>query len=639
MLEKIRFPIRILFIISSLAYLILAMHLPVSIYTNEGHDDALYWENAQQIIQGRWLGTYSNMTLAKGAGFPLFLAINAVLGIPVTLLIALFYLFACGLLAKTLLALNINKYFVLSIFMIILFHPALFLIRIVRDDIYPALSLVIISGVIRLVFAPQQFDNKLRSVIPYSLAFSLFWITREEGIWIIPGIIFLLIFKVLQLKKQNLPIKAIFCRFSFFTAIAIVFVSLVALVNYYNYGKFEVVDFKGEAYSHALKSLNSVDVGPELPYLPVSFAKRQVIYKISPSFEQLKDYFEEKGKGWAIHGCKFADWTCGDYAGGWFVWALRDGVASKGFYDTPVHAAEFYANITTEIHVACDEGLIKCKTNPFPLMPNISTNQMKELPEKIVSAFKLAMVQEPVAVTGGASMEPLNKLQNVRLFLGNPLTTPAESEVNTSLNGWFYSSNSNWLSLNCLVNGREVNKVVERMASPDIALHFKDHNANFQRFSISVQDSEICSVVVVTAPVNKYPVKLLKLGQTQIDSNGQSESLFIDSISNAAVNPAVEIALKIKTALATIYQKIIPYFVIVGACVYFIYLTLIVLKRKPITDIFIVSTMLWCLLLSRIIILVLVDISSFPAINFIYMSAAFPILCLAAFLSIQLLFV
>ena len=321
----------VLFFLFSLAYLILAMHLPVYLITQAGHDDALFWGHAEQIINGDWLGNYNNLTLAKGAGFSLFLAMNAILGTPVTLLIALFYLLACGLLAKTLIALNINKQFVLFIFVIILFHPALFPNRIIRDTIYPALSLIVISGVIRLIFAPQPYDNTLTSVIPYGSALAWFWLTREEGIWIVPSIMILLILRVIQLKKQNLPLKPVFYRLGVFSVIAILWVSLVAMLNYYHYGKFETVDFTGSAYSNALKSLNSVDVGEDLPYIPVSSAKRQVIYNVSPSFRQLQDYFEDKGKNWMIPSCAIYPWTCGDYAGGWFDWALRDAVASQGY--------------------------------------------------------------------------------------------------------------------------------------------------------------------------------------------------------------------------------------------------------------------------------------------------------------------
>ncbi len=639
MFEIDRLPVRVLFFLFSVAYLILAMNLPVSIYTSAGHDDALFWGNAYQIVNGNWLGAYSQMTLAKGPGFSLFLAANAALGMPVTLLMALLYLFACGLIANTLRGLGLNRYLVLIVFVVILFHPALFPLRIIRDNIYPALSLIIISGVIRIVFVRPQQDQRLLSVVPYGLVFGLFWMTREEGIWIVPGLLILLFLKVFQLKKQNLPVNYVFYRFACFLLIATMFVSLIASINYHKYGKFEVVDFKGKAYSQALKSLNSVDVGPDLPHVPVSFDKRQEIYRVSPTFAQLKDYFEDKGKRWAAPGCAIYPWTCGDYAGGWFVWALRDAVASKGYYDSPEHAAEFYNNITKEIEAACDMGLIKCRANPIPFMPNVTMTQLKELPEKTVDALKLAMVQFQVPGTEGPSSEPLDQLQRIRLFLRNPLTTLSQSEQREQrieLSGWFYSTNRDWIGLNCSMNGIKIKRDVERISSPDIAEHFKDPNANFQRFSISLSSNEDCSISTDSLPANNFPIKSLleKTGH----SIGENGTLYVDEILQKNNRSMQDLPLKLKNSLANLYKLIIPILVLLGAFAYFVYLIFTLIRRAPITDIFIVSTMMWILFFSRVFIIILVDISSFPAINMLYMSAGFPILCLAALLSLQLIF-
>ncbi len=638
MFKQLRWSIRFSFIVFSLGYLILAMHLPVAIKIFATHDDALFWDHAQQIIKGNWLGSYNNLTLAKGVGFPLFLAMNAVLGIPVTLLLALFYLFACGLLAKTLIALKINKYYVLFIFVIILFHPALFPIQIIRDNIYPALSLIVISGVIRAILAPQPYDNTLRSVIPYGVALAWFWLTREEGIWMVPSIIVLLTLKLMQLKKQNLTFKPVLYRLCCLSVIAIALVNLVAGINYAYYGKFEAVDFTGSAYAKALKSLNSVDVGEDLPYIPVSFTKRQVIYKVSPAFRELQDYFEDKGNTFKDYGCSIYKWTCGDYAGGWFAWALRDAVANQGFYDNPVHAEAFYNNITQEINEACKLGLIKCQSNYIPLMPNISVAQWKQFPSKVVSAFNVAMLQSPVAETGGASFEPVDQLQSVREFLGNPRTMRSVSEANiNSVSGWLYSTNDHWISFNCWIKGKEKISALGRLASQDIVEHFKDPKADFQRFSITVKGDKNCSLFVDAAPLSQYPIKLLSPGLIKLDFNGQTDLLYIESISNTRVNLVEKKAIDIKMTLATVYKKYMPYLVLLGGCVYLIYFLLWTVKRKSMTDVFFVSTMMWCLFLSRVVILILVDISSFPAIDPLYFSAAFPVLSLAAFCSLLLI--
>jgi hypothetical protein len=638
-----RLPLLPLFFVFSVVYLILAMHLPVSLRTGSIHDDALYWGNAHQIVKGHWLGEYGQMTLAKGPGFPLFLAINAILGIPVTLSVALLYLFSCLLITNTLYKTGLNKYLVLTIFIVILLHPEVFPTIIIRDNIYPALSLIMISGVIQFLFAPPEQEFKLSRILPYGLVLGLFWITREEGIWIVPGLLCLLFLKALQLKKQNAAIKSIFYRFAYFLLIATLFVSLIASINYFKYGKFEVVDFKGQAFSQALKSLNSVDVGEDIAYLPVSSAKRQAIYKVSPSFSQLKDFFEYKGNMWAAFGCPIYPQTCGDYAGGWFMWALRDAVALQGYYKNSMLAAEFYNNISKEIETACDIGTIKCKTNPVPFMPNITMAQLTQLPEKINQALKLVMVQLPLSpvMYSGYSGEPLEQLQKVRRFLGNPRTTLALSEQTTELTGWYYSVNPNeWIVLNCsAVNKTKISRGVQRINSPDIAEKFQNPNANLQRFVISVPTNEDCSISVDILPSSNISVKALLEKQKTDISLGNNGILYIDNIVQINDNIEHYLPLKLKNLLAHLYKLIIPILVLLGAVTYFIYLILTLIGKIAITDTFIVTTTIWCLLFTRIFLLVLVDISSFPAINNLYMLVAFPLLCIAAFLSLQLIVV
>jgi hypothetical protein len=492
--------------------------------------------------------------------------------------------------------------------------------------------------VIRLAFTPQQKDIQLGSIITYGLLFGLFWITREEGFWIIPSLLLLVLLRVLQLKQQKLPIKKVSYRFAFFSLVAIAFVSLIGLTNYYKYEKFEVVDFKGAAYYQAIKSLNSVDVGEDLPYIPVSFAKRQAIYKVSPSFAQLKEFLEDKAKIEATASCALYSWTCGDYAGEFFVWVLRDAVANKGYYQTPVRAAEFYNNISKEIATACDNGVIKCKTNPIPFMPNIRLAQLQTMPEKISEAIKLAMVQFPIPATGGASEEPLDQLQRVRLFLGNPSTIFAPIEQRTVLSGWFYSPTPDWIVLNCTVNGSVVKKEIDRIDSPDIIKTVKNTTANHQGFLIDVSDYDNCSIAIDTSPSNTLPINSLLEQQETTLNFGEKGIFHIEHIYQSYIYNDKYAPSKLKKLLAKLYKSVMPIIVPLGAFIYLIYLILIVVKRIEITDVFIISTLMWCLFISRIFIMVLVDISSFPAINASYLSAAFPILCLAAFLSLQLIF-
>ena len=320
------------------------------------------------------------------------------------------------------------------------------------------------------------------------------------------------------------------------------------------------------------------------------------------------------------------------------MWALRDAVAINGYYESPMRAAEFYDNITKEIKTACDTGVIKCRSNPIPFMPNITMTQLKELPGKTVHSLKLAMVRFPVPATGGDSWGPLNQLQKTRLFLGNPRTTLAPSEQKINLNGWYYSTNGDWIVLNCSIKGAKIKKNVERISSPDIAEQLKNPNANFQRFSISVSSSENCGISTASSPSTNFPIKALLEKQKTAFTIGSNGTLYVDDILETRNYSTEDLPLKIKNSLVSLYGSVIPFLALFGAFTYFVYLFFIWTGKAAITDIFIVSTMMWCLFFSRILLIVLVDISAFPAISMLYMSAAFPILCLAAFLSLQLIF-
>ncbi len=631
-------PIHLPYIIFSVVYVALAMHLPVSIYALSVHDDALFISNAYQLVQGKWLGSYSEFTLAKGVGFPVFLAINAFLGIPVTLLTAILYLFACGLFVNTLHKLGLGKYLLLIIFFIILFHPNLFQIRVIRDNIYPALTLIILSGVIRLVCVSVQEKLRIIKIVPYGLVFGLFWLTREEGVWIVPGILLLVFIKCVQLIKQNISLKEIFNRIAIFSLAAMLPIIMVASINYHEYGKFETVDFKGVAFTRALQSLNSVQAGPALPYLPVSFGKRQEIYKVSPSFLQLRSFLEVEGKGWASEGCKIYPTTCGDYAGGWFAWALRNAVATKGYYESPVRAADFYNRITKEIETACDNGLITCKSSPIPLMPNITVDQLKEFPGKIYQALELAMVQSPAAETGGGSLGAVSKLNKIRFFLGNPKTTLAPSEELIGLKGWFYSASKDWIKLVCSSKDKEIINNIERISSPDIVKHFNNPDANFQRFSFNVLEADDCKISLESLPASFLEIDSIMNKKNGSFKVGANSTIYFDEILRVKSYFIQSLPLKFKNTLSSLYKLVVPVIVFLGALAYAVSLIVTLVLKKRFDNISIVSTMLWCLFFSRVFLLVLVDISSFPAINTLYMQPAFPVLCLAALLSMQLIF-
>ncbi len=340
-------------------YISMSLHFPVSVLSTLVHDDAWYMKNAQTIIAGHWFGHFNQMTLIKGPGYSYFLALNYLLGVPVSLSTALLYLAACTGLVWVARRAGVQKPLAWALFVFLLFQPAEFPVRIIRDNIYTSLSMITISGWAYLTLNTGKGAHRL-FVAMSGLSAGLYWITREEGVWILPSLLILGLFGVIVAFKNKTSLGFLSKGVAIYVGFAALPILSTGLVNYVKYKSFQVVDFKSSAFAHAVNVLNAVNVGEEIQFLPVPLKKREAMYKVSPAFQELEPYFENEGKGWTQFGCKLYPQTCGDYAAGWFMWALRDGVASRGYYASPRAAEGYYNRLSHEIEIACADGRLSC---------------------------------------------------------------------------------------------------------------------------------------------------------------------------------------------------------------------------------------------------------------------------------------
>ena len=77
----------------------LEVPVPVGLST---YDDILFLRGATSIASGDWLGPFDQVTLAKGAAYPAFIAAMHVLGIPVKIGEQATYALACATVAASL---------------------------------------------------------------------------------------------------------------------------------------------------------------------------------------------------------------------------------------------------------------------------------------------------------------------------------------------------------------------------------------------------------------------------------------------------------------------------------------------------------------------------------------------------------
>lgn len=617
--------------LSTALFVLVVAHLPVAILAGGGHDDAWFWQRAESIVAGDWLGEYSQFTLMKGAGYPLFLGFNHVVGTPIQVMQALLYSAGCGLMGVCVARLSARRWLGMAVFVLLQWHPmAMSWDRVIRDNIYAAQTLLVIGTLSWALFVSSSRRAQTGWAAASGLLLGWMWLTREDGIWIAPGVVFLFAMRAWQLRSDGRLLRRLAAVGVVLAACFAGMLALIAAINGIKYDAWETVDLKGKAYKRAITALQEVRVGAPVPYAPVPEKVRRAIYPHSPTFARLAPYLEGAGQHWHAPGCSIQPGTCGDYAGGWFLWALRDGVAALGEYGSAPQADAFYTRIADEVESACRQGQLNCVRNPVGFMPAVTGAQWKTVPAKVWNAISLLAWQD-VAPPRLRSHARLTQAGGMWRFVGRPRVPDHPDELGDWVVGWFYTPDDAWIRLRCGPGATPVD--IPRVPSPDIAAHFDDPDARERRFQFRLPTEPGCMLEANTA-ANPATLALADVAAGTKHFAFAGGDLHFDSVDGgihpAAVAPAW--AGSVRHWIGGIYAIVLPCLLGLGVLAY-AGAVLLGVRRKRLTPLLVLALTGWGLVVSRMLVLVLVDISSFPAVNVQYMQPAFPLAVLAALLS------
>ena len=407
-------------IVSWITYIFVYTHTPITLFLHYPHDDTLYLARARDLANWRWMGSFDQFTLMKGPGYPLFLAFVNWTGLPVSLAAALLNCIAVTCFVAVCRRLLGSSLLSAVLFTLLLWHPYWFTydtLRIIREMIYPAQVLLVMSLVIYTTFIGKTTALRIISAALAGVCLGWFWLTREEGVWIIPGVAILLLAALLRAPgKWREWAISLGVMLSITSAVQIGFAAL----NWNYYGKFVGVDFKETNYQRALRAIHSVT--PGRPYVSVTPATLQRLYAVSPTFKSLEPYFEGFGRSWETISCNLIPITCGGISPAWFVWALRDAAAHKRRYKSPKDASRFFRRVADEINVACEDGKLSCDSQWVAEMPHVTWNEIKTLPQHYLTAFHMLLFLSPSEHID-ASVGDEEKLTSALEFLNYPRHT------------------------------------------------------------------------------------------------------------------------------------------------------------------------------------------------------------------------
>jgi hypothetical protein len=375
----------------------------------EAYDDKLFIDLANNISNGNWLGEYNNRTLIKGPFYPLWIAINYKLGMPLLFSQHLLYILSCVTFIGAIASIVRIRYLLL-IFVFILFNPISYsggvMTYVLRSGIYQSLSLIMISICIYFVLN-YKYSQKINLFlfICFGIFLSAFWLTREESIWIIPFIVITYIVIFLKLVTASYSLR--FITKQILLLILPFFILLISIVtvsglNKHYYGISTYNEPKSSFFKAAYGALIRVKHQPWQPAVPLPEKVRKEIYSVSPAFYELKPFLDgEFGKRWRhiLYNVKSAYnngkldpikkeiitsflrndqsgiwhhvWDKpqkNEYYGPWFIWALRDAVTAAG-YTSATAAKQFYLRLADEINLACKDKKLDCLSARSTLIP------------------------------------------------------------------------------------------------------------------------------------------------------------------------------------------------------------------------------------------------------------------------------
>jgi hypothetical protein len=332
------------------------------------YDDRLFLEQASSLLAGKWLGPYSHFTMMKGPMYSFFVSVVFLLGVPLFTAQHLFYALSCWLVVRALRPLAPQRWVAAALFAVLLFNPITFdgprMMRVARQDIMPGEVLMLVAGFIGLY---ARRAGPKRNLVPWAalagLVLPAFWLTREEGVWLLPCLAPLWIAAAAAVWIEHKPDRL--ARLAILALPALGWAAgmgAVSAVNDRYYGLFTTCEFRRPEFKDAYGALMRVEPAVWRPGIVVPREARERIYPLSPAFAELRPFLEgPEGMGWAAasQGYTRLPPSEHEFAAGWFVWALREAVTDSGHGRTGPDAMAFYARIAREVNGACDAGLLK----------------------------------------------------------------------------------------------------------------------------------------------------------------------------------------------------------------------------------------------------------------------------------------
>ncbi|PZS27718.1 MAG: hypothetical protein DLM58_18455 [Pseudonocardiales bacterium] len=378
-------------LVSSVVSILVRLHIPVTVGKSAA-DSLLFMRLSDSLREGQWLGSFDNLTLAKGPAYPAFIAATYWAHLPLkvgeqlTWLLAALAIAACVWVLTRRVSLAALTYIVLAL------NPDNFDSQstdVLREGWYSSLCVLFTALLFLAIWLAVDRHHPAWAMgagLAAGLSLAAVWLCREEGFALLPVVAVVLIGvpavrlwrrkptaerdgPEAQPSRASARADASSGRFLLLRLAAVVLliglgtivpIEYVAQHNKSTYGEALTNDMASGAVNRAYADLMRVHAGPMRRSVPITKAQREAVYAVSPAMREMKVWLDDRPNGWMRQSCP-ASPTC-DYSGAYMVWALRAAAAKNGHFASEPEAQRYFAQISAEIGAACSDKRLSCAT-------------------------------------------------------------------------------------------------------------------------------------------------------------------------------------------------------------------------------------------------------------------------------------
>jgi hypothetical protein len=633
-------------LVVSAFYLWLIGQVPIQAFAHALHDDALFVRLAANIVQGNWLGPYDNATLVKGPFYPVFIAITAVSGLPILVTQGIAYLAAGIVLVLVISPYFERKWWLGVIFVAYAFNPIIYSLgslRVMRAGIYVPLTVLVLA---LTIYALRQTNARMfeRLLGPVGLGFAigLFWLTREEGLWIIPAMLAAMTILICsgpnRFSRQRLRGHAGVCALVLAGAYGTVLSS--GLANFRHYGVWDTVEFKQAEFVAAYDAVTRVKHPAATRYLPAPRKALNKLYAVSPAMAELKPHLDTppgsriSNYGWIETGCESLGVSpCdGEFRSGYLLYSLREAAALAGYHSSALKAKAFYQRLSGEIADACNAKRLDCRPPRTTFIAPLTQAVAEDTTNWLFKSFGEVIRFSGAHVGQGKSTGSLLDLKVFKDVINSRI---AQSKQGIIASGRIQNQSKKLTGLS--IEGPIGRGHQQELQHSIRALPPSGSQINFSLLTDCVWAG--CALVILTGDGGKFTIPTANLARrgtltiadltVEVSFAGQSEAGFI--------LPSVrmsELALGILGAIADSYRMVAPILISLALVLFTVVFVHSLIKRElgVITQ---VNLLILILVFTRLFVISFMNAAAWQGLLYpLYFSPVYPLLLVFSFLAI-----